>query len=158
MNAAAQTYETIGILQPLAGKKTGKVKKFDGYAEYIDDTPLGFEIKVDPGKLPNSADGFLLTVTVNNQELVFDDNDENIEASLNIFLRVLKQDGKSGGTFEERFLIKINQADKDEALKSASTYRNYFELPAGSYKIDVILRDAKSGFRGIQSGKFEIPD
>ena len=156
-DAAAQNYETIGILQPIRDKKNRNIKNLNDYTGFIE-TPLDFKIKVDAADLPKSEGGFLLTITVASQELVFEDKNEIKEAFLHLFVRVLSKNRRDSRGFEEKLLVKIDQSERDKALKASSTYRKVFELPAGNYKIDVVLRDINSGNRGIKSLDFEIPD
>ena len=154
----AQTYETISELQPIPVLKAKKSKKQTCCPEYIDfPAYIDFDLKGEVIVWSNSINGFALVIDIPNKEIVFEDINEISEAYLNIYGRVISEDRKINGFFEEKLLIKFDKNTKEEAMKKISQYKKNFELPAsGKYKIDVIVTDKKSGNRGIQSRRFEI--
>lgn len=157
ITSQAQNYETIGILQPLPIKKTEK-SKIKAEENHFEPYGVDFDARTEAVNLPNLTTGFLLIVNIPNRELAFEDKNENSEAYVKIYGRVMSEDKKMGGIFEEKLLIKQNKTTIDKAVKTLITYRKIFELPEGKYKIDILVKDDNTGYRGIQSLKFEISD
>lgn len=155
--ARAQTYETIGILQPLEPLKMKKVKPKNLAVESLPITSIDFDLKIETVNLPNTSTGFALILNVPNREIVFEDNNVLSEAYLNIFGRVVAEN-KKDSIFEEKLLIRLDKSTLEETMKKSVTYRKIFELAPGKYRIDIIVRDTKSGNRGIRSERFEILD
>ncbi|MBS1795539.1 MAG: hypothetical protein JSS81_16915 [Acidobacteria bacterium] len=125
--------------------------------DVLDFADLNFDYKIEPVRSPAPFSGFALEFSLPNRDLVFETRDDRIESYLDIFVRVRKRDGTGGGNFEERLLIGFNKSDEEAVMKTVTIYRKLFELPAGTYKIDIAVRDRRSGNRGIRSTNFEVP-
>jgi len=151
----AQTYETIGVLQPFQETKVKKSDMKKIAVESLDLTSIDFDISLETITLPNSTTGLAVSIKIPNKEIVFEDRNKISEAYLNIFGRVTSLD-KKRSFFEERLLINLSK-DKDEAMKDTTTYRKVYELAPGIYKIEIVVKDTKSGNKGIRAVGFEIP-
>jgi hypothetical protein len=156
-NAWSQTAESVAVFTPLPTQKAKKIKiqKYGG--DVIDVGTVDFDYKIEPHTSRGLPYGFSLSLSMPNRELVFETCNEYLESYLSIFVRITKRGEKSGSFFEEKMWIKLNKSEEEALMKSETLYRKLFELSPGVYKIDIIVRDSRSGNSGIHLTGFEIP-
>lgn len=152
----AQTYESVGILQPVERTKVKKSKTKIYAVESLPLTPIDFALNIEVVLLRDSVTGFRVVIKVSNREIAFDDKNEPNAARLRIFARVMSEN-KNVSIFEEKLYVTLDKSYA-ESMKESINYRKAFELPPGKYKIDVILTDEQTGSRGIKTLRVEIPD
>lgn len=156
-NALAQTTESIAVFQSFLTPKADKSKNQNYGGDVIDLRTMNFDYKVEPVKLPELPSGFLLNLTMPNRDLIFDARDKYFEAYLRIIVVVTKRGEKNRNHFEEKLVVKLDKDDAEAPTKNTTNYQKRFELPAGMYKVDILLEDLKSGIRDVSSSGFEIP-
>ncbi|MFL6467504.1 MAG: GWxTD domain-containing protein, partial [Pyrinomonadaceae bacterium] len=124
----------------------------------IDKNPLDFDLRVDFFR--QSEDRVIATFTVqaNNKELQFADDGSGIStASMNIFGRITAVSGKRSGIFEDSVTASATAQELGELRERKSVYQKAIALTPGTYKVDVVVRDVKTGNRGIVNQGFNVP-
>jgi hypothetical protein len=76
---------------------------------------------------------------------------------MNIFGRVTAVSGKRSGIFEDSVSTTATAEELLEAKDRKSVYQRAIALTPGTYKVDVVVRDVKSGNRGIRNLGFTVP-
>ena len=124
----------------------------------IDKNPLDFDLRVDFFR--QSEDRVIATFTVqaSNKELAFNDDGSGIStASMNIFGRITAVSGKRSGIFEDSVTANATAQELSELRERKSVYQKAIALTPGTYKVDVVVRDVKTGNRGIVNQGFTVP-
>lgn len=134
-------------LQELAGSNSG----------VIDSNPLGFDVRIDFFRQSDERIITAFTVQTNNRELSFEDVGGLQQAAMNIYGRVTAVSGKRSGIFEDSVTTAATAAELGEARDRKSVYQKAIALTPGTYKVDVVVRDVKSGKRGVQNLGFTVP-
>ena len=134
-------------LQGLAGGDTG----------VIDDNPLNFDLRVDFFRQSDDRVITAFTVQAANKELVFENVGGLQSAVMNIFGRVTAVSGKRSGIFEDSVTTAATAEELAENNDRKSIYQKAIALTPGVYKVDVVVRDVKSGNKGIRSIGFTVP-
>ena len=137
----------FGDLQTIAGGDSG----------VLDNNPLPFDLRVDFFR--QSEDRVIATFTVqaDNRELTFADAGGLQTANMNIFGRITAVSGKRSGIFEDSVSTNATTEELIELRERKSVYQKAVALTPGTYKVDVVVRDVKSGNRGIVSQGFTVP-
>jgi hypothetical protein len=76
---------------------------------------------------------------------------------MNIFGRITAVSGKRSGIFEDSVTANATAEELAEARERKSVYQKAIALTPGTYKVDVVVRDVKSGSRGIVNMGFTVP-
>ena len=134
-------------LQGLAGGDTG----------VIDNNPLNFDLRVDFFRQSDDRVITAFTVQAANKELVFENVGGLQSAVMNIFGRVTAVSGKRSGIFEDSVTTAATAEELAENNDRKSIYQKAIALTPGVYKVDVVVRDVKSGNKGIRSIGFTVP-
>lgn len=134
-------------LEGLAGGDTG----------VIDNNPLTFDLRVDFFRQSDDRVITAFTVQAENKELVFENVGGLQSAVMNIFGRVTAVSGKRSGIFEDSVTTAATAEELAEASDRKSIYQKAIALTPGVYKVDVVVRDVKSGNKGIRSLGFTVP-
>ena len=124
----------------------------------IDKNPLNFDLRVDFFR--QSEDRVIATFTVqtDNRELQFEGDGSGISsASMNIFGRITAVSGKRSGIFEDSVTASASAQELAEVRARKSIYQKAIALSPGTYKVDVVVRDVKTGNRGIVNQGFAVP-
>jgi GWxTD domain-containing protein len=123
----------------------------------IDNNPLEFDMRIDFFRQSDDRVITTFTVQAENRSLAFEDVGSLQTASMNIFGRVTAVSGKRSGIFEDSVSTSATVEELNEAKERKSIYQKAIALTPGTYKVDVIVRDVKSGNRGIRSLGFSVP-
>ncbi len=123
----------------------------------IDNAPLAFDVKVDFFRQSDDRVITTFTIQVNNKEATFEDVGGIQTASLNIFGKITAVSGKRSGIFEDSVTASSAPDDLANLKDAKSAYQKAIALTPGTYKVDVIVRDVKSGSRGIRQLGFTVP-
>ncbi|MGE3466813.1 MAG: GWxTD domain-containing protein [Pyrinomonadaceae bacterium] len=134
-------------LQGIAGGDSG----------VLDNNPLDFDVRVDFFRQSDDRVITAFTVQANNKELTFEQVGGLQQASMNIFGRITAVSGKRSGIFEDSVTATATATELTDARDRMSVYQKAIALTPGTYKVDVVVRDVKSGNRGIQNLGFIVP-
>jgi GWxTD domain-containing protein len=123
----------------------------------VDNNPLAFDLRVDFFR--QSEDRVITTFTVqaDNKELSFEKIGGLEQATMNIFGRVTAVSGKRSGIFEDSVTANSTSEDLADMKERKSVYQKAIALTPGTYKVDVVVRDVKTGNRGIVNMGFAVP-
>lgn len=123
----------------------------------IDSNPLNFDVRVDFFRQSDDRVITAFTVQANNKELSFEQVGGLEQATMNIFGRVTSVSGKRSGIFEDSVTATATTAELTDAKDRKSVYQKAIALTPGTYKVDVVVRDVKSGTKGVQNLGFVVP-
>lgn len=134
-------------LQGIAGGDSG----------VLDNNPLDFDLRVDFFRQSDERVITAFTVQASNKELTFEQVGGLEQATMNIFGRITAVSGKRSGVFEDSVSATASAAELAEARDRKSVYQKAIALTPGTYKVDVVVRDVKSGNKGIVNLGFVVP-
>lgn len=137
----------FGDLQGIAGGDSG----------VLDNNPLKFDLRVDFFRQSDDRVITTFTVQATNKELTFEQIGGLEQATMNIFGRITAVSGKRSGIFEDSVTANATTAELAETRDRKSVYQKAIALTPGTYKVDVVVRDVKSGNKGIVNIGFAVP-
>lgn len=146
-----------GLSKPPAVKFSDLQGIAGGDSGVLDNNPLDFDLRVDFFRQSDDRVITAFTVQANNKELTFEQSGGLQQATMNIFGRITAVSGKRSGIFEDSVSATATAAELAEALDRKSVYQKAIALTPGTYKVDVVVRDVKSGNKGIQNIGFVVP-
>jgi hypothetical protein len=79
------------------------------------------------------------------------------QATMNILGRITAVSGKRSGLFEDSVSTSATVEELADARDRKSVYQKAIALTPGTYKVDVAVRDVKSGNKGIVNLGFVVP-
>jgi len=123
----------------------------------LDDNPLNFDIRADYFKLSDNRVITAFTVQAENRDLVFTDSGGLQTARLNIVGRIVNVMERRVGAFEDSVSTSTTVAELTEARSRRSAYSKVVVLAPGHYKVDIVVRDTKSGAAGVRHLGIEVP-
>jgi len=123
----------------------------------VDNNPLDFQLRIDFFRQSEDRVVTAFTVQAPNRELSFDDSGGLKTASINIFGRITAVSGKRSGIFEDSVTTNATAEELSQMRDRQSVYQKAIALTPGTYKVDVVVRDVKSGNKGVQSLGFNVP-
>jgi GWxTD domain-containing protein len=134
-------------LQSLAGSDSG----------VLDNNPLNFDLRIDFFRQSDDRIITAFTVQTNNKDLTFESVGGLQQASMNIFGRITAVSGKRSGIFEDSVSATATAAELADTKDKKSVYQKAIALTPGTYKVDVVVRDVKSGNKGLVNMGFVVP-
>lgn len=134
-------------LQNLAGGDSG----------VIENNPLVFQLSYAFFRQSDDRVVTAFTIQADNKELVFENVGGLETANMNIFGRIMAVSGKRSGIFEDSVAANATSEELAEAREKKSIYQKAVALAPGTYKVDVVVRDVRSGNKGVQSVGFTVP-
>lgn len=146
-----------GLFHPPAVKFSDLQGIAGGDSGVLDSNPLKFDLRVDFFRQSDDRVIAAFTVQTGNKELSFADVGTLQQATMNIFGRVTAVSGKRSGIFEDSVTTEATSVELAEAKDRKSVYQKAIALAPGTYKVDVVVRDVKSGSKGIQNLGFVVP-
>lgn len=123
----------------------------------IEDNPLNFDVRIDFFRQSDERVITAFTIQTENKDLVFQDSGGLQQAKMNIFGKITSVAGRRVGIFEDPVVTTATTAELTDAKERKSAYQKAMPLPAGTYKVDVIVRDVTSGATGIIHRGFTVP-
>jgi len=138
----------FGDLQELAGTDTGVLQDKD---------PVDFALRVDYFKQSEDRVITAFTIQTDNKELTFEDVGGLQQATMNIFGRITAVSGKRSGVFEDSATTSATTEELSGLQDRKSIYQKAVALAPGTYKVDVVVRDVKSGNKGVRSLPVLVP-
>lgn len=149
--------EIIANLQRPPAVKYNDLKATLEESPVIDNDPLDFDLRVDYFRQSDERVVVAFTLQTENKELTFEDKGGIQQATMNIHGRIMAVAGKRSGIFEDAVTASATASELAEAKDKKSVYQKAYALTPGIYKVDVVVRDVKSGKRGIRSLGFTVP-
>lgn len=154
-------FRRLEIMSGLQRPPTVKFSDLQGIAGgdsgVIDSNPLNFDVRVDFFRQSDDRVITAFTVQSSNKELTFEEIGGLKQATMNIFGRITAVSGKRSGIFEDSVSATATAEELNEARDRKSVYQKAIALTPGTYKVDVVVRDVKSGNKGIQNLGFVVP-
>lgn len=123
----------------------------------VEENPLNFDIRVDFFRQSDERVITAFTIQTENRELTFTDSGGLQEARMNIFGKITSVAGRRVGIFEDPVITTATPQELTDAKDRKSAYQKAVPLAAGTYKVDVIVRDVASGATGIRHVGFTVP-
>jgi GWxTD domain-containing protein len=123
----------------------------------LDKDPVDFDLRVDFFRQSDTKVITAFTVQTNNKELSFEDVGGLEQATLNIFGRVTAVSGRRSGIFEDSVATTTTADELASSRVHKSIYQKAIALEPGTYRVDVVVRDVKTGNKGIRNLGFVVP-
>jgi len=97
------------------------------------------------------------TLQLENQDLVYKDVGGIQQAAANIYARITAVSGRRAGLFEDVVTSSYTPESLSSGLQARSVYQKNVVLAPGNYKIDLVVRDVRSGKTGVIHQGFAVP-
>ena len=123
----------------------------------VEDSPLNFDMKIDFYRMSDERVVTAFTIQTDNSDLTFEDVGGVQTARMNIFGKITSLAGRRVGQFEDVVTATASPAELVDAKTRKSAYGKAVPLPPGTYKVDVVVRDIKSGATQVQHQGFTVP-
>ena len=146
-----------GLFHPPAVKFSDLQGIAGGDSGVLDNNPLKFDLRVDFFRQSDDRVITAFTIQTGNKELTFEQVGGLQQATMNIFGRITAVSGKRSGIFEDSVTADATAAELAETKDKKSVYQKAIALTPGTYKVDVVVRDVKSGSKGIINLGFVVP-
>jgi GWxTD domain-containing protein len=124
----------------------------------VDDNAISFETQLNYFRQSDNRVLTVLTVQTDNDQLSFTNNGGLETAYLNIFGWITTVAQRRAGKFEDSVTTSATAEELSTIRARKSAYARTFILEPGRYKVDVIVRDTKSGAAGMRQVGFVVPE
>src|ERR1700729_3289068 len=118
---------------------------------------MHFNWGTDYVKVTNDTVLVPITVQVPNNQLSFASKDGVYSATLNVFGRVSSLTGRVVQTFEDPVSRDFPESLYQQSLKLQSLYQKAIPLRPGLYRLDIVVKDVKSGNVGVVNTRLQVP-
>ena len=118
---------------------------------------MHFSWRTDYVKVTNDTVLVPVTVQVPNNQLSFDNKEGVHSATLNVFGRVSSLTGRVVQTFEDPVSRDFPDSLFQQSLKLQSIYQKAIPLRPGLYRLDIVIKDVKSGNVGVVNSRLQVP-
>ena len=118
---------------------------------------MHFTWRTDYLKVTNDTVLVPVTVQVPNNQLSFDSKDGVHSATLNVFGRVSSLTGRVVQTFEDPVSRDFPDSLFQQSIKLQSIYQKAIPLRPGLYRLDIVIKDVKSGNVGVVNTRLQVP-
>jgi GWxTD domain-containing protein len=118
---------------------------------------LHFAYRTDYLKVTNDTILVPVTVQIPNNQLSFDSKEGVHSATLNIFGRVSTLTGRVVQTFEDPVSRDFPDSLFQKSVKLQSIYQKAVPLRPGLYRLDIVVKDVKSGNVGVINTRLQVP-
>src|SRR5579859_1083007 len=118
---------------------------------------LHFAYRTDYMKVTNDTVLVPVTVQIPNNQLSFDNKEGVHSATINIFGRVSTLTGRVVQTFEDPVSRDFPESLFQRSLKLQSIYQKAVPLRPGLYRLDIVIKDVKSGNVGVINTRLQVP-
>jgi GWxTD domain-containing protein len=116
-----------------------------------------FTWRTDYMKVTNDTVLVPVTVQIPNNQLSYDTKEGVHSATLNVFGRVSSLTGRVVQTFEDPVSRDFPDSLFQQSLKLQSIYQKAVPLRPGLYRLDIVLKDVKSGNVGVVNTRLQVP-
>jgi GWxTD domain-containing protein len=118
---------------------------------------LHFAYRTDYLKVTNDTILVPVTVQIPNNQLSFDSKEGVHSATLNIFGRISTLTGRVVQTFEDPVSRDFPDSLFQKSVKLQSIYQKAVPLRPGLYRLDIVVKDVKSGNVGVINTRLQVP-
>jgi hypothetical protein len=118
---------------------------------------LHFNWRTDYLKVTNDTVLVPVTIQVPNNQLSFESKEGVHSATLNVFGRVSTLTGRVVQTFEEPISKDFPNSLFQQSMKLQSIYQKAVPLRPGLYRLDLVIKDVKSGNVGVVNTRLAVP-
>jgi len=118
---------------------------------------LGAVLNINLLRVTENAVLTSFTVQMDNQDLVYDNVGGLPQATVNIYAKITNVAGRRAGLFEDVVTSMFTPEALEAGMKQKSAYQKNVVLPPGNYKIDLVVRDVKSGKTDVLRQGFTVP-
>jgi GWxTD domain-containing protein len=118
---------------------------------------MRFTWRTDYLKVTNDTVLVPVTIQVPNNQLSFDSKEGVHSATLNVFGRVSTLTGRVVQTFEDPVSRDFPDSLFQQSLKLQSIYQKAIPLRPGLYRLDLVIKDVKSGNVGVVNTRLQVP-
>jgi hypothetical protein len=154
-------FEKLDLLAKLSRPPRVRFNELAGLAESDLPKPsfdvLGAALNVHTLRVTDTAVLTSFTVQLDNQDLVYDNVGGLPVAAINIYAKITGVSGRRAGLFEDVVTSSFTPEALEMGQHQKSTYNKNIVLPPGNYKIDLVVRDVKSGKTGVLREGFVVP-
>ncbi|HEX8180998.1 MAG TPA: GWxTD domain-containing protein [Pyrinomonadaceae bacterium] len=123
----------------------------------VEESPLDFDLRVDFFRQADDRVMTAFTIQTENKDLTFTDVGGIQRAQMNIFGRIMAVNGRRVAVFEDAVTTDATPDELLNAKERKSAYGKVVPLAPGTYKVDVVVRDIKSGATQIKHQGFTVP-
>src|SRR6202045_1176039 len=116
-----------------------------------------FTYRTDYLKVTNDTVLVPVTVQIPNNQLSFDSKEGVHSATMNIFGRVSTLTGRVVQTFEDPVSRDFPDSLFQQSIKLQSIYQKAIPLRPGLYRLDIVIKDVKSGNVGVINTRLQVP-
>ena len=116
-----------------------------------------FAYRTDYMKVTNDTVLVPVTVQIPNNQLSFETKEGVHSATMNIFVRVSTLTGRVAQTFEDPVSRDFPDSLFQRSLKLQSIYQKAVPLRPGLYRLDIVIKDVKSGNVGVINSRLQVP-
>src|ERR1700686_4913252 len=116
-----------------------------------------FAYRTDFLKVTNDTVLVPVTIQIPNNQLSFASKDGVHSATMNIFGRVSTLTGRVVQTFEDPVSRDFPESLFQNSLKLQSIYQKAVPLRPGLYRLDIVIKDVKSGNVGVINTRLQVP-
>ena len=116
-----------------------------------------FTWRTDYLKVTNDTVLVPVTVQVPNNQLSFENKEGVHSATLNVFGRVSSLTGRVVQTFEDPVSRDFPDSLFQQSVKLQSIYQKAIPLRPGLYRLDIVIKDVKSGNVGVVNTRLQVP-
>jgi hypothetical protein len=118
---------------------------------------LHFSYRTDFLKVTNDTVLVPVTVQIPNNQLSYNFKEGVHSATLNIFGRVSTLSGRVVQTFEDPVSKDFPETLFQRSVKLQSIYQKAVPLRPGLYRLDIVVKDVKSGNVGVINARLQVP-
>jgi GWxTD domain-containing protein len=118
---------------------------------------LHFTWRTDYMKVTNDTVLVPVTVQVPNNQLSYDMKEGVHSATLNVFGRISSLTGRVVQTFEDPVSRDFPDSLFQQSVKLQSIYQKAVPLRPGLYRLDIVIKDVKSGNVGVVNTRLQVP-
>src|SRR5271156_3197585 len=118
---------------------------------------MHFAWRTDYIKVTNDTVLVPVTVQVPNNQLSYDLKEGVHSATLNVFGRVSSLTGRVVQTFEDPVSRDFPDSLFQQSIKLQSIYQKAIPLRPGLYRLDIVIKDVKSGNVGVVNTALRVP-
>jgi GWxTD domain-containing protein len=116
-----------------------------------------FTWRTDYMKVTNDTVLVPVTVQIPNSQLSFENKEGVHSATLNVFGRVSSLTGRVVQTFEDPVSRDFPDSLFQQSVKLQSIYQKAIPLRPGLYRLDIVIKDVKSGNVGVVNTRLQVP-
>ncbi len=118
---------------------------------------LTFDYELSFLRVTSDTDLVPITVQIANRQLTWESKDGVHSAVLDVYGRVSTLTGKVVQTFEDTLNRDFPDSLAQEARQGLSVYQKAVPLAPGLYRLDLVLKDVKSGNVGVLNTRLAVP-